>query len=148
MPCPLVPERKNDLRLLKSMLLEYILSPWKFHENIDFLLADGVGLRHKCTIPDSPTPKVFSFYLILGLHPPVSLMFKYEGQTSQTLLFWEGVYSHPTPLCFDAPGGREAFLPVEHMLPRTEASTNAVRATVPRLVVLLMDTSWWLPVVD
>ena len=31
-------------------------------------------------------------------------------------------------------GGREAFLPVEHMLPRTEASTNAVRATVPWLV--------------
>ena len=107
-----------------------------------FLLGDGVGLRHKCTIPDSQTPKVFLFR---GFIPPVSLMLEYEGQNSQTLLFWEGVYSHSTPWCFDAPGGREAFLPVEHMLPRTEASTNAVRATVPWLV--LMDTSWWLHVV-
>ena len=29
-------------------------------------------------------------------------------------------------------GGREAFLPVEHMLPRTEANTNAVRAAAEK----------------
>lgn len=69
--------------------------------------------------------------------------FFFVGLSRPKKLRWLG-----TPWCFDAPGGREAFLPVEHMLPRTEASTNAVRATVPRLVVLLMDTSWWLPVVD
>ncbi|CAK9065713.1 unnamed protein product [Durusdinium trenchii] len=36
----------------------------------------------------------------------------------------------PTGCFLRLPGGREGFLPVEHMVPRTEANTNAVRKTV------------------
>jgi len=49
-----------------------------------------------------------------------------------TFMTAKALRCRPTGCFVRLAGGREAFLPVEHMLPRTEASTNAVRATVTK----------------